>query len=261
MEYIPNCPSGSQRLDQTTILMINIEENKSFKLGPSTTFCNLAFKFMLIGKLIDKKLLMEYIPNCPSGSQRLDQTTILMINIEENKSFKLGPSTTFCNLAFKFMLIGKLIDKKLLVEYIPNCPSGSQRLDQTTILMINIEENKRFKLGPSTTFCNLAFKFMLIGKLIDKKLLMEYIPNCPSGSQRRDQTRILMIHIEENKSFKLGPSTTFCNLAFKFMLIGKLLDKKLLMKYIPNCPSGSQRRDQTRILMINIERTRASNWD
>ncbi len=73
------------------------------------------------------------------------------------------------------------------MEQNPNCPSVSQRRDQTTIFMEDIGEDKSFKFRPSTTFCNLAFKFIFTVNLIDKKLVMD--PNCPSVSQRRDQKR------------------------------------------------------------------------
>ncbi len=49
---------------------------------------------------------MEHNPNCPSVSQRRDQTTIFMENIKEAKGFNMGPSTTIRNLALRFILVG-----------------------------------------------------------------------------------------------------------------------------------------------------------
>ncbi len=87
----------------------------------------------------------------------------------------------------------------------------------TEIFMDHVEDIKSFKLRPSATIFNLAFRIELMLKLTDKKVLMEHpqhsnraiFPNLPNI------TEIFIDHVEEIKSFKLGPSVNISNLCVR----------------------------------------------
>jgi hypothetical protein len=69
--------------------------------------------------------------------------------------------------------------------------------------------------------------------LINEKMLMEHTTksNRPFFPQKPNIKKIFFDHVEEISSFKLGPSTTYCNLAFILNPVRKLIDEKVLMEH------------------------------
>ncbi len=105
----------------------------------------------------------------------------------------------------------------------------------TEIFMGHVEDIKSFKLRPSANISNLAFGIELMLKLTDKKVFgwMEHPKHSNQAifSNMPNITEIFMDHVEDIKSFKLGPSATISNLTFGIELMLKLTDKKVLMDH------------------------------
>jgi NhaP-type Na+/H+ and K+/H+ antiporter len=118
----------------------------------------------------------------------------------------LGPSTTYFNLAFRINLVRQLIDEKMLIVHCTNFNRSifPQKPNIKKIFFDHVEEIRSFKLGPSTTYFNLAFRMNLVRQLIDEKMLMIHCTNFNRSifPQKPNIKKIFIDHVEEIKSFK-----------------------------------------------------------